>query len=95
MKKFAWLALLSVVMLMAIDCIVAYPTFGPPPLRIEVIGVTPRPGVVWIGGYWRWSSGNYIWVTGRWVRGRPGRAWVPGSWEQRGRNWRWRRGYWR
>jgi len=95
MKKIVWLVLLSIVLLFMIDCIVAYPTFGPPPLRGEAFGVAPRPGFVWIGGYWRWSRGNYVWVSGSWVRARPGRAWVPGTWEQRGRNWHWRHGYWR
>jgi hypothetical protein len=53
MKKIVWLVLLSVVFLVLTDCIVAYPTFGPPPLRAEVFGVAPGSGFVWIGGYWR------------------------------------------
>jgi hypothetical protein len=95
MKKAALLGLLGLIAVLVADCLVAYPTFGPPPLRAEVIVVSPGPGHVWIAGYWGWSTGRYVWVPGRWTRARAGRAWVPGRWEQRGRKWVWRRGYWR
>ena len=32
---------------------------APPPPRVEVYGVAPGPGVVWIGGYWRWVGSDY------------------------------------
>jgi WXXGXW repeat (2 copies) len=39
----------------------------PPPPRTEVIvGVSPGPDYVWIGGYWDGAPGHYTWVGGRW-----------------------------
>jgi hypothetical protein len=39
----------------------------PPPLRSEVVvGVSPGPDYVWVGGYWDGSPGHYTWVGGRW-----------------------------
>jgi hypothetical protein len=39
----------------------------PPPPRHEVIiGVSPGPDYVWIGGYWDGGPGHYSWVGGRW-----------------------------
>jgi hypothetical protein len=39
----------------------------PPPPRSEIIiGVSPGPDYVWIGGYWDGSPGHYTWVGGRW-----------------------------
>jgi hypothetical protein len=39
----------------------------PPPPRQEVIvGVSPGPDYVWVGGYWDGSPGHYTWVGGRW-----------------------------
>jgi hypothetical protein len=95
MKKAAPLVLLGLLSLIVVDCIVTYPTFGPPPHRVEVIPARPGHAYVWVGGYWRWSGHNYVWVGGRWVRPRHGREWVPGHWEQRGRRWYWREGHWR
>lgn len=41
----------------------------PPPPRHEVIlGVSPGPDFVWIGGYWDGAPGHYSWVRGRWAR---------------------------
>ena len=95
MKNAALLVLVGLLAVMLADCIVAYPTFGPPPLRAEVIVGRPGPGYVWIGGYWDWGGGRYYWVGGHWARGRAGRVWVPHRWEQNGNRWVLRRGYWR
>jgi hypothetical protein len=38
----------------------------PPPRPDIVIGVSPGPDYVWIGGYWDGSPGHYTWVGGRW-----------------------------
>jgi hypothetical protein len=95
MKKAALLVLLGLISVFVADCFVGYPTFGPPPLRDEVIIRRPGAGYIWIGGYWGWSGGRYAWNSGHWTRAKAGRAWVPGRWEQRGRNWVWRRGSWR
>jgi hypothetical protein len=66
------LALLSVAMLTAstalADLSINIGIEGPPPPpRQEVIvGVSPGPDFVWIGGYWDGSPGHYTWVGGRW-----------------------------
>jgi len=26
----------------------------------------PRPGYVWVDGYWHWTGVRYAWVAGRW-----------------------------
>ena len=95
MRKAALLVLLGVISVLLADCIVTYPTFGPPEMRAEAIVGGPRPGYVWIGGHWGWSGGNYVWTRGHWAKAKRGRTWEPGRWEQRGRKWAWRDGRWR
>ena len=41
-----------------------YATAPPPPLRMEAYGVAPGPGLVWVGGYWRWVGRDYEWTSG-------------------------------
>lgn len=31
----------------------------------------PRPGHVWVAGYWHWSGMRYEWVPGRWEQEAP------------------------
>lgn len=39
----------------------------PPPERVEVIGVAPYPGAIWVHGYWaRGYRHRYVWVGGHW-----------------------------
>ena len=49
MRKAALLVLMGVISVLLADCIVSYPTFGPPELRAEVTVGGPRPGYIWIG----------------------------------------------
>jgi len=37
-----------------------------PPARVEVIGVAPYRGAVWVPGHWVRSYGEFVWVRGRW-----------------------------
>lgn len=67
---------------------------APPAPRVEVIGVAPSPGSVWIGGYWNWVGGRHVWVPGRWDRGRPGYHWEAYAWVREGDGWRIRPGRW-
>jgi hypothetical protein len=67
---------------------------APPEPRVEVIGVAPEPGYVWIGGYWSWVGGRHEWVAGRWDRGRPGYHWVVHQWVRQGDGWHMRTGHW-
>lgn len=47
----------------------------PPPPRVEIIGVAPGPGYVWIGGAWRWGGARYYWAPGYWGPPRHGYRW--------------------
>ncbi len=67
---------------------------APPAPRVEVVGVAPSPGYVWIGGYWNWVGGRHVWVPGRWDRGRPGYHWEAHAWVREGDGWRMRPGRW-
>src|ERR1700749_1462879 len=60
---------------------------APPAPRVEVVGVAPYPGYVWIGGYWNWVGGRHVWVPGRWDRGRPGYHWEAHAWGREGDGW--------
>jgi hypothetical protein len=69
---------------------------APPPARVEVIGVAPAPGLVWIGGYWNWVGGNHVWVGGHWEAPPPGyHAWVAHRWVPYRGGWRLAPGHWR
>jgi WXXGXW repeat (2 copies) len=54
---------------------------APPPPQVEVVGVAPAPGYVWIGGYWNWVGGRHVWVSGRWDAPPRGyHTWVAHRW---------------
>lgn len=61
--------------------------YAPPPPRAEYYGVAPYPGYLWIGGYWRWGPGRYVWTPGRWAAPRPGFRYVPRHWVRGPRGW--------
>ncbi|MGA9024470.1 MAG: YXWGXW repeat-containing protein [Steroidobacteraceae bacterium] len=67
---------------------------APPPPQVEVIGVPPQPGYVWLGGYWNWVGGRHVWVGGHWEAPRAGYRWVPHEWVHAGGGWRLREGHW-
>ena len=69
-------------------------TVAPPAPQVEVYGVAPYPGAVWIGGYWNWVGGRHVWVGGHWDHGRPGYHWVPHAWVHEGGGWRMHQGHW-
>ena len=69
---------------------------GPPPPRVEVVGVAPGPGFVWVRGFWRWEGDDYRWTPGHWTMApHPRAVWVPGRWRHHPRGWYWVDGYWR
>ena len=69
---------------------------APPPPQVEVVGVAPAPGFVWIGGYWNWVGGRHEWVAGRWEAPPRGyHTWVPHRWVPYRGGWRLQRGHWR
>lgn len=79
----------------------AYPSGGvvvgvaPPPDRVEVVGVAPFPGAIWISGNWVWRD-HWVWERGYWARPpRHGARWERGRWERHHEHeWRWRPGRW-
>lgn len=67
---------------------------GPPGDQVEVQGLVPGPGYVWIDGYWAWHD-RWMWQPGRWARPpHPGARWERGRWDHDRRGWRWREGRW-
>jgi hypothetical protein len=69
-------------------------TVAPPAPQVEVVGVAPQPGFVWVGGYYNWVGGRYTWVGGHWDGGHRGYHWVPHAWVRGGGGWRMQRGHW-
>ncbi|MGH8144397.1 MAG: hypothetical protein ACREU2_18025 [Steroidobacteraceae bacterium] len=69
--------------------------FAPPAPRVEVVGVAPAPGYIWMAGYWNWVGARHVWVAGHWGPGRPGYRWVPHRWVHTAGGWRLRQGHWR
>jgi hypothetical protein len=75
---------------------VAYIDRGPPRNRVEVRGVAPGAGTVWLPGYWRWTGRDYDWVQGRWAPVSSGfRSWSAGRWRHSRQGWYWVDGRWR
>lgn len=71
-----------------------YIMVAPPAPRVEVIGVPPYSGHIWIGGAWFWEGGRHTWRPGHWEAPRPRHHWTPHRWEHDGRSWRFREGRW-
>ncbi len=67
---------------------------APPPPQVEVIGVAPGPGYIWIGGFWNWVGNRHAWVSGHWAPQRPGHAWSGPRWYRDGPGWRQEPGRW-
>ena len=67
---------------------------APPTPQVEVVGLAPGPGLIWIGGYWNWVGSRHVWVGGRWDAGRPGYHWQPHRWQRDRGGWRMNPGRW-
>ena len=39
-----------------------------PPPQVEVVGVAPGPGYIWISGFWNPMGGRQVWIGGHWQR---------------------------
>jgi hypothetical protein len=71
---------------------------GPPPAdQVDtVVGVAPAPGFVWVGGFYGWGGGRWVWHAGYWGRPpHPGAVWVHPYYAYRGGRHYYVRGYWR
>ena len=95
-------AVMGVAALLVLACASNPPPGGivverrPPPDRVEVIGVAPGRGYLWIRGFWRWERADYVWVPGRWAGAERGhRRWASGHWAHTRRGWYWVEGRWR
>jgi YXWGXW repeat-containing protein len=88
----------------ALSACVVYPARGyyvgptvaiaPPAPVVETYGVAPRPGYVWIGGYWNWVGGRHVWVGGHWDAPHPGYRWEAHRWVHGRDGWHLREGRW-
>ena len=70
-----------------------YVDIAPPAPRYEVTPA-PRPGFIWVPGFWDWRGHRHVWVRGHWEHERAGYAWVPNRWEQRDGRWTLEHGRW-
>lgn len=56
----------------------------PPPVRAEAPPPPPATAVIWIPGFWQWSSTSWVWIPGSYQL-RPARAeWRAPEWRARG-----------
>ena len=67
---------------------------GPPAPVVEVVGVAPFSGAVWVRGHYRHDGLGYRWVPGHWERQRQGQVWVDAHWSRRGGGWHLVPGHW-
>jgi hypothetical protein len=73
---------------------VGYSVHTAPPAP-RYVYVDPRPGWLWIDGYWAWDGYQYVWMDGYWERERPGYYYVQGSWHTHSGRHTWNPGYWK
>jgi hypothetical protein len=73
-----------------------YASYAPPHAEIEVTGVAPGPGYVWVGGHHAWRGSTYVWEPGRYEKApHQGAHWVAGTWNHHERGWYWKEGHWK
>ena len=79
------------------DRVQAVAVSAPPPPRRENAGQAPRPGYVWIPGYWNRVNDQYVWVMGYWSMPPSGfTSWDATHWiHDQARGWVLVRGRWR
>lgn len=69
---------------------------APPPPRVEVVGMAPFVGAVWLPGRWIWhDDDSWRWRDGYWAKPpHHGARWQRGEWQRRGERWHWQPGRW-
>ena len=65
--------------------------------QIHIIGPSPRPGLVFIPGYYYWNAGTYVWIDPIWTP--PplvGAVWIQPNWmfDWPNGEWTMQEGYW-
>lgn len=69
---------------------------APPPEKAEgARPASPGYGYIWVGGYWDYLDGNYIWRDGRWVQGKADYEYVRARYEYTGKEWVFHRPHWK
>jgi hypothetical protein len=71
-----------------------YVHLAPPVAPVEYVPA-PRPGHVWVPGYWDWRYNRHHWVKGHWIRHRPGYRYEPARWVHRHGRYYYRPAGWR
>jgi hypothetical protein len=66
---------------------------GPPPPKKEATP-SPRDGVVWSSGYWKYTNQWFVWCAGHWELSRPGQRYVSPHWEQQADGWHFHAASW-
>ncbi|MDR0258371.1 MAG: hypothetical protein LBI76_01065 [Comamonas sp.] len=69
----------------------------PPALQYEPapVAVAPISTQIWIGGFWDWYGGRYVWRQGHWASPpHRGDHWVPREWVRSPHGWQARGGHW-
>ncbi|MEJ5151908.1 hypothetical protein [Comamonas sp. MYb396] len=69
----------------------------PPALQYEPapVAVAPISTQIWIGGFWDWYGGRYVWRQGHWASPpHRGDRWVPREWVRSPHGWQARGGHW-
>ena len=61
----------------------------PPPAPLYEVVPAPRPGYVWVPGYWGWDAPGHKhrWKKGRWEHARPDFDYIPPQWQQTSQGW--------
>jgi TonB family protein len=68
---------------------------APPPPKVEVIGIPPEPGYIWMPGYYvHYAKTGYQWNDGQWESPRPGYHWNAPHWDQFRSKWVFVAGVW-
>ena len=61
----------------------------------DVRGEQPSQEHLWAGGYWWWTNGTYVWVSGYWVTPpEPNLEWAGGYWTHQNATWVYVQGGW-
>jgi hypothetical protein len=76
---------------------ITVPVSSPPPPEKAENGRPAAPGFgyIWVGGYWDYLDGNYIWRDGRWVQGKPDYEYIRARYEYDGKAWVFHRPHWK
>jgi hypothetical protein len=65
-----------------------------PPVQVVEEVPPPRPGHVWVQGFWRWNGNRHDWVRGHWMPERVGYRYVQPRWDRVGAEWHFTAGFW-